>query len=434
MHCRVGARAPFAAVAALLCACARSAPHAAALTGSWPQYQSDAAHNAVIAGGALRARWTFDARARINGGLAVVDGRVFLDTFSGEMLALHLTTGKIAWKQRADNLVMSTPVVGDGLVIFGTGRNGASGGTNKSFVYAGGAQTGKTIDFWGRPAGDHLLAFDAATGARRWVYRTAGEDMPSPAIADGRVFFANGDGNAYALSLNNGRALWQQSLGGIATMASANFAAGTLFVSVCSHAMRRAHTLALAPTTGRVLWRAPYGNCDSAPTYAHGRLFLSGVAGNRAPFGFGSRAIIAAVDARSGRMLWVYRSKHARPYSKVGSSERAIAGTFANGIYFQPVPTADELLAFDPATGAIRWRFRSSGAIKMSPIVVGKTLFVGDAAGLFYSIDARSGRLLAVKMFAHPFATAPAVADGKTLLLVNGSRVFALPFVHGVLR
>ena len=418
----------------LLSACARSAPHAAALAGTWPQYQSNAAHNAVIARDALRVRWTFDARARINGGLAVVGRRIFLDTLGGEVISLRLATGTIAWKHRADNLVMSTPVVGDGLVVFGTGRNGASGGTNKSFVYAAGAQTGKTIDFWGRPAGDHLLAFDAATGVRRWAYRTAGEDMPSPAIAGGRVLFANGDGNAYALSLKKGRALWQRSLGGIATMASANFASGTLFVSVCSHAMRRAQSLALAPSTGRVLWRAAYGNCDSAPTYAHGRLFLSGVVGNRAPFGFGSRAVIAALDARTGRMLWAYRSKHARPYSKVGSSERAIAGTYANGTYFQPIPTADELLAFDPATGAIRWRFRSNGAIKMSPIVSGGHLFVGDAAGLFYSIDARSGHLLAVKMFAHPFATAPPILVGRTLLLVNGDRVFALPLVRGVLR
>lgn len=434
MRCNFRGGAAFVAAAALLCACARSAPHVAALAGIWPQYQSNAAHNAVVARGALRVRWKFDARARINGGLAVVGGRVFLDTFSGDLVSLHLATGKIAWKHRADNIVMSTPVVGDGLVVFGTGRNGASGGTNKSFVYAGGAQTGKTIDFWGRPAGDHLLAFEAATGARRWAYRTAGEDMPSPAIADGRVLFANGDAHAYALSLKKGHALWQRSLGGIATMASANFAAGRVFVSVCSHAMRRAQSLALAPSTGRILWRAPFGNCDSAPTYAHGRLFLSGVSGNTASFGFGSRAVIAALDARTGRMLWRYRSKHARPYSKVGSSERAIAGTYANGLYYQAIPTSDELLAFDPATGAVRWRFRSNGAIKMSPVVAGGKLFVGDAAGLFYSIDAKSGRLLAVKMFADPFATAPPVLVGKTLLLVNGESVYAFPLVHGVLR
>ena len=433
MRFKFGARAPFVA-AALLCACARSATHAVVLAGSWPQYQQNAAHNAVVERGAFRAQWRFDARARMNGGLAVVGNRIFLDTFSGELISLHLATGTVAWKHRADNIVMSTPVVGGGLVVFGTGRNGASGGTNKSFVYAGGAATGTTIDFWGRRAGDHLLAYDAASGTRRWAFRTAGEDMPSPAIAGGRVIFANGDAHAYALSLRGGHALWQRSLGGIATMASANLAAGSVFVSVCSHAMRRAQSLALSPRTGRILWRSPYGNCDAAPTYAHGRLFVSGVSGNTAAFGFGARAVIAALDARTGRLRWRYRSRHAGPYSKVGSSERAIAGTYANGLYYQAIPTADELLAFDPATGAIRWRFRSNGAIKMSPVVAGGHLFVGDAAGLFYSIDAKNGRLSAVKMFAHPFATAPPVVVGRTLLLVNGESVFAFPLVDGVLR
>ena len=426
--------AALAAAFALLAGCAHAAPRDRALAGSWSQYQRNPAHNAVLARGSLAVSWKYDARAQINGGLAVVGERVFLATFTGEMISLHLATGALAWKQHADNLVMSTPVVADGIVVFGTGRNGASGGTNKSFVYAGGAATGKTIDFWGRRAGDHLLAFDAATGARRWAFRTAGEDMPSAAIVGGRVIFANGDAHAYALSLRAGKALWQRSLGGIATMASTNFAAGRVFISVCYDAMQRAQSLALAPRSGRILWRAPYGNCDSAPTYARGRLFLSGVSGNRAAFGYGARAEITALDARSGKLLWIYRSAHARPYSKVGSSERAIAGAYAGGLYYQPVPTADELLAFDAANGALRWRFRSNGAIKMSPVVAGGHLFVGDAAGLLYTLDARTGKLLAVKMFAYPFATAPPVLVGKTLLLVNGRYVFALPLARGELR
>lgn len=43
-----------------------------------------------------------------------------------------------------------------------------------------------------------LYVLNAATGALQWRYRTVGVVLSSPAVADGKVFFASSDGHVYA--------------------------------------------------------------------------------------------------------------------------------------------------------------------------------------------------------------------------------------------
>lgn len=45
----------------------------------------------------------------------------------------------------------------------------------------------------------HLYAFDCATGALKWKFRTGGEVHGSPVIADGVVYIASDDGHLYSV-------------------------------------------------------------------------------------------------------------------------------------------------------------------------------------------------------------------------------------------
>ncbi len=393
------------------------------VSGSWAMYQMAPSHDAIVTNATIPTNWKYDAGGQINGGLAVVDNRVFLDTLAGNVMALDLHTGKPLWSVKLDNLVMSTPIVSQDLVIVGTGRNGNGHNQQGSFVYVYAVDPANRSGFWGRDEGDHVEALDAVTGKVRWTYRTAGEDMPSPAYVAGTVIFANGDGHAYALNAASGEALWRQPLNGIATMASATAAKHTIFVSVCSHAQTKGNTIALSQE-GTVLWRAPYGNCDSSPTYGDGEVFVSGVDGNRTTFGFGGHTIIAALNRANGRPLWTYRTPTAGPYTRIGSSERAIAGTYADDMYFQPIATGDELLAFDAKTGTVRWRVRTQGPVKMSPVIVDGSVYFGDTSGVFYKLRERDGTLQATRIFDKPFATSPPVLVGHTIVCANGSTVY----------
>ncbi|MBV8368124.1 MAG: PQQ-binding-like beta-propeller repeat protein [Candidatus Eremiobacteraeota bacterium] len=402
-----------------------AAPSDCAESG-WPMYQRSADHNAVVDRPGFSAKWTYDASGRINSGLAIVGDRVIFDTFDGKVVALDLRSGRPVWTANTDNVVMSTPVVVGSTVYVGTGHNGTMSKQRTSFVYTA-APGRRQLDMWGRAEGDHVIAFDLVTGRRLWAYRTAGEDMPSPTVADGVVVFANGDFHAYGLRSSDGTALWQRDLGGISTMASAMRSGSGVLVGICSGPHYRGNTVALEPHTGRILWRSPYGDCDSTATVANGRIFTSGVDGNDTAYGHGARGVVAALDPRDGHTLWSFRTRDAGPYTKIGSNERAIAGTYANGTYFQPIPTSDELIAFDASRGRVKWHFKTQGPAKMSPVVKDGRLYIGDTVGLFYTIDARSGKLIRVTMFDEPFSTSPPVLVGNTIVVAGNTKVFALP-------
>ncbi len=390
----------------------------------WPMYQLRPDHNAVVPRENFVAAWSFDAGARINGGLVLSGDVVYVDTFNSEVIALGAREGSVLWRAHGNgNEIMSTPIVGDGMVFVGSGRNGRLVKVDTDFTYTPNA-SGNPV--WGRPEGDAVMAFDARSGAPKWAYRTVGEDMPSAALAQGLLVFVNGDLHAYALRANTGQLVWRRRVSGLATMASATFSDGTVFVSYCRDAPYRCYTAALNPSSGAIRWQAPYGNSDSSPTVAANLVFVSGVEDTALPFEHGGRAAVAALSALTGKPVWTYKTTTPGPYTQVGSSERAIAGTYWNRMYFQAFPSHDELLAFDATTGKIRWRFRSLAPIKMSPIIAADRLYVGDTAGILYALVARTGSIYTTRHFAKPFTTSPPVLMGDSLFIANDTTLYAL--------
>lgn len=414
-------------ILALLCDCAApssKSPEAALGPLAWPMYQHTADHNAIFPGAGTALAWQYDAGAKINSGLALVADRVLFDTFAGDVVALDARTGKPVWVSHVDNIAMSTPVVANGIVVIGTGDNGVLGSPKSSSVYDPGVNHSPD-EIWGRAEGDHVVAFEVGTGNRIWAYRTAGEDMPSPAIVGSMLVFANGDQHAYGLDLKTGDAKWRDDVAGVSTMASATSIPGAVLVSSCNLAGQTAKTFALEPKTGAVRWSVPYGNCDSSPTASTRTAFLSGVdeASDRKHFGHNTAT---AVDLATGRVLWRYKDPDGGPFTGKGSHERAIAGAFADGTYIQSMPCSKKVIAFDAGTGNVQWVFQGRAPVKMSAVAAGDRVYFGDASGQLYTLDKRTGRALAVRRFAQGFSTTPPIVVGNSLLLVSNHIVQAV--------
>lgn len=146
---------------------------------AWNEYQLSPSNNAVLRG-AEKLHWIIDIGRKDNGGLAVDGATIFLDDFSGRVMAIDAKSGNPLWSTNAGAVVMSTPIVADGLVIVGTGRNGRLHSSGSDYT-------------WGRPGGDSIIALNRHTRAIVWKFHTVGEDMPSPAYVHGRIVFVNGD-------------------------------------------------------------------------------------------------------------------------------------------------------------------------------------------------------------------------------------------------
>ncbi len=410
------------AIGALFSACVAkpvSTPTLQTQTASWSTYQHSPDRNAVFDNYSIAHDWSYNAKAKINSGFALVGNTLLFTTFSRKLVAIDVRDGHELWNAHVPNVTMSTPIVAGTTVYIGTGKNGPLERTllvRLRFPHR---------RIWGIPAGDEIAAFDVRTGAPRWTYHTTGEDMPSAVYDRGRLIFANGDSHAYALRADTGELLWSSDIGGISTMSSAVAAGDAIVVGVCANGMQDSTSVALDPSNGRILWRSELGHCDATPAYADGKVFVSDVLpGDTRLQG---RPIVAALDPRTGKALWVYRAATQGLYSIVGSEEEAVAGTYANGVYYQATPFTDEIVALDASTGTLRWSFHTSGPAKMSPVVRRGRLYIGDTAGLLYTLDADDGTLLEIRAFKDPFATSPPIIAGNRIIIVSGTYVHAIP-------
>jgi outer membrane protein assembly factor BamB len=403
--------------ALVLSACAKQSQ--APTPVPWTMYQNGLTHNAVLESQLPATSYAIDTGGKINGGLAY-DGRwLFAVNFSGQLFAIDPATGAVQWRSRGDDVLMSSPIVADGLVFVGSG-------TNRQLYERKGSAA------WGRPSGNHWYAFRADTGAEVWEYKTVGEAMPSAAYENGILAFATGDNLAQAVDAATGKVLWTTRVPGVPTMASAMIDRGMVFLAATRgkpevYDIDRSHTLALDLHTGAIRWSAPYGNGDCTPTIAQGLVFVeSANDGPKGPLEATGTNDVVALDELTGRPRWHFHSA-AGYFTAVGSNERAIAGTYDGGVLYQSIPAISQLVAFDAGTGRVRWTLRTSAPVKMSPVIYNGSVFFGDTSGVFYRLDSKTGAVRAAVPFDRPYTTSPPVVLGSTVFVTNNEYLRALP-------
>lgn len=398
------------AIAAL--ATAGTGAQADGTPAQWTQYQAGPQHNAVFAG-TLHANWLTPLGDKINGGLALVNGTLYAVSFDKKLYALDPATGAVRWNAQAANVLMSTPVISDGVIVVGSGKDGFLQRDNP------------TSQIWGRPDGDDVIAF-SQDGRRLWSEHTVGQNMPSPAIDGDGLYLANGDAHAYARDLHSGASRWRVDLPGIPTMASATLHDGVFFTSICHNAPYYCRTIALDERSGAEKWGSDIGGSDCTPTVDNGMVFVNSAGVDVPPFHTGGRITVAALDERTGKTRWS-KTFPAAPYTYIASSERQIAGTSANGVLYQSIGNLARVVAFDERTGRMLWTAHTSGNVKMSPVVKDSRVYFGDTAGIFYTVDARTGRILHTGSFLQPFSVSPPVIYGNTIFVADGNMVLAMP-------
>src|SRR3989454_988499 len=122
--------------------------------------------------------------------------RVFVGTFNesggpGEVVALWVNNGSVAWRHPTGSVDYSSPAYTDDSVYVGI---------------MGTYNTTSQVTF-DPPYG--VLALNATTGEENWFFRTAGSVAASPAIAGPRLIAPAKDGNVYAIDRATGTLDWQ---------------------------------------------------------------------------------------------------------------------------------------------------------------------------------------------------------------------------------
>jgi len=228
--------------------------------------------------------WTFDAtpagespEAASGGGLAVGDGKLFVTTGFGELIALNPGSGTPVWRQRFDGPVSGAPAVAGG-TVYVSGRDATAWAVNAAdgrqlWVQAG-ARTTAGLKGGVAPAVDArhvvmpyasglIVALDRAKGEGIWSSAVAGQrfgraaafvaDMTGdPVISGNRVYVGSAAGRTAALDLATGERLWEATEGAMNAVWPVGNA--VFLVSDLGDLVR------LDAATGDKVWSVPMGH------------------------------------------------------------------------------------------------------------------------------------------------------------------------------
>lgn len=348
-------------------------------------------------------KWKFKTEGRITSSPAVAGGIVFFTCYDGNAYAVDASTGARKWKfplpgerrfaathlhGSAPNsetmpdpfdFYLSSPVVVDGIVYFG------SGDTN-------------------------IYALDAASGQLKWKFKTGDAVHASPAVVDGKLYVGSWDSYFYALDAKSGEEIWRFKTGEdaeihnqVGIQSSAAVADGVVYFGC-----RDSNFYAIDAATGKERWK--FNNKGSwvigSPAVANGKVY----------FGTSDTALFYALDAKSGAQLFslgfkgwplfsspalsgdrVYIGSHEGKLFAIDLKTQKLAWTFAtdgskkNGAtYTKPDGTTNYELAFtdffyDDMVSGVQ-KLMTVGAVLSSPVVAGDTVYFGSADGNLYAL------------------------------------------------
>ncbi|MEE6307716.1 PQQ-binding-like beta-propeller repeat protein [Plantactinospora veratri] len=319
-------------------------------------------------------RWTFTAADVTHAAPVVAGGTVYLGSADGTLYALDAATGTVRWTHPVPE-PETTATVADGVLYL---------------------------------AGSELLyALDVATHRIRWSFRVGGSLRSTVSATGGLVYVADQHGslgpNLYALDQATGRLRWTRNLGRL-NGTGPTVAHGVVYVG-------GDRTLyALDAGTGALRWSYPDlpGPVGAAPVVSDHAVHITAAG-----------SYLGAFDLWDGRKLWSHESdlvatpvvRDGTVYVPLGtgccfdrwrtnayrgstgellwSAEFHASGlATGGGILYSRAAGDGTVYAFDPATGAVGWRFATGDPNSAAPAATGDTVYVADGERTLYAFRA----------------------------------------------
>ena len=282
--------------------------------------------------------WETDTGVPVSGGPGAGAGLVAVGSSAGDVVALSGADGAVVWRAQVTSEVLSAPAVSERIVAV------------------------RTVD-------GKLFGLDAANGERSWVYdRTVPvltlRGTGSPVIAGNVVVTGFDSGRLAALSLADGRLLWESQVA--------------------------------APTGQTELERI--ADMDADPVVADGVVYAVTYQGS-----------VSAFDLRTGRTLWQRKlSSHAG----MGVGRRLLYVT----------DDRSHVWAFDRSNGSSLWRQDGLALRRVtSPVEFADHVVVADFQGHVHWLSVDDGRFVARTRADGSAVLAPPVANEAAVYVFGSS-------------
>lgn len=368
---------PWLAVAALAMAsavCAQDGKRGA----SWPIYRGDSSLSGVAPGTIgtdLKLAWTFETEGPILSSPVVADGTVFFGSSDQSVYAVDLRTGEKRWSFETGDLVDAPPLILNGKVYIGS------------------------ADYF-------FYCLDAATGALVWKYETDDQILGSAnwtRLPDGsvRILVGSYDYKLYCFDEAKGEKVWEYETDDRVNGTPAILGDRVVFGG-CDAVL---HQVSIA--TGERVARVPLGpGCHIAGSVA--------LAGGKAYFGHYGNAFVC-IDTETGELDWFYADPtHPFFSSPAIGTDRVVFGGRDR-----------QLHCVRRSDGEPLWTFPTRRKVDGSPVIVGDKVVFGSGDGRLYILDLESGKEVWKYEIGQGINSSAAVVDGMILIGSDDGRLYA---------
>ena len=228
-----------------------------------------------------------------------------------------------------------------------------------------------------------VMAFDSATGAKRWQQQLTGSVLTPALISNNRVILSANDGFLHGLSLQNGQSVWQ-----FATQVPAISVRGT-----ASPTLLDAKTALLATADGRLhaitvdnglpQWSRRVGvgagssevermsDVDGMPIVDNNQLFAISYSGQLLGINLASREVLFVNELASLKSLAV--------------NNQQVIATSLDG----------KVVAYNRSNGEVLWESEELAYRHLTnPVMIGSYIAVGDFDGVVHLFDPASGKIV----------------------------------------
>lgn len=268
----------------------------------------------------------------------------------------------------------------------------------------------------------YVVALDATTGSELWRVRPAGPLRGSPTIAFNTVYVMTQDNQIHALNIADGSPIWQDAAAtgesGVFGVAAPAAGQGTVIAGYS-----QGELVAYRYENGRNLWSDALSrtsistqvgtltDVDADPIIADGRVYALGQGGR-----------MAAYELVTGQRLW--------ELSLAGISTPVIAGE-----WIFTLTDDSRMLAIARNTGKVRWVVqlphwrnpeKETGPIFWTgPVLANNRLWIASSEGEVQSVDVTNGSVTPFTKLNSPVSLPPIVAGGTMYILDDGGRITA---------
>lgn len=258
--------------------------------------------------------------------------------------------------------------------------------------------------------GNELIALES--GREIWRQKMPAQGFTAPLVAGGRVFLLAADRSVTAFDAQSGRKLWTLQRPGeslVLRQAGVMLAVGdTLVVGLLGR------LAGINPSNGSIRWESPIASPRGTNDIERlvdlvGRVGRDGDIVCARAF----QAAVGCVDAARGTLLW---TKPAIGFVGVHGDDKYVFGAESDG----------KLVAWKRADGERAWVSERLQYRKLTaPLVVGRSIAVGDDSGLVHLLSREDGSALTrVTTDGSAIVAAPVLADGTLVVVTRNGGIF----------